>query len=112
MSDQLKGFRFQPGRAKTGGRQKGTRDKLSSDFVAALSEAFEQRGAEAIRIVIDERPQEFLRVIASIVPKEIEFTDNRLKDIPDEELDAIIDHIRRQLAGSGDAESGETATAH
>lgn len=69
---------FQKGQ---GGRVKGSRNKLSMAFVEALSKAFDARGEEAIRIVIDERPQEFLKIIAAIVPKELEITDSRLKPI-------------------------------
>jgi hypothetical protein len=99
MTDKQNGLApFEPGRKKTGGRKKGTRNKLSADFVAELAAAFEERGAEAIQIVITERPHEFLRIIAAILPKEFEINDNRLKDIPDDQLDAFIEFAKRQLS--------------
>jgi hypothetical protein len=102
---------FEPGRPKTGGRTKGTRNKLSSDLIAALCKAFEERGDEAIRIVIDERPHEFLRIVAAVLPKEFEITtDNRLKDIPDDQLDAFIEFARRHLGIAGTDDDGEGET--
>ena len=75
------GIPFEPGRPKTGGRVKGARNKLSMAFVEALAKEFEEHGAEAIRICRVERPTEFIKIIASIMPKEFEITDNRLADI-------------------------------
>ena len=101
---------FQPGREKTGGRVKGSRNKLSTDLIAALCKAFEERGEEAIRIVIDERPHEFLRIVAAVLPKEFEITDNRLKEIPDDQLDAFIEFAKRHLGLAGTDDDGEGAT--
>src|SRR5262245_46590003 len=101
---------FQPGRPKTGGRQKGTRNKLGGVFLEKLLGEFEQYGEEAIRICRVERPHEFLKIVASILPKEFELVDSRLTDITDEELDLFIELARRQLITSsvvGDAEGRE-----
>ena len=92
------GTPFQPGH-KSGGRVKGARNKLSMAFVEALAAEFAEHGAEAIRICRIERPAEFIKIIASIMPKEFEITDNRLAAITDEELDVFIEYARRQLVG-------------
>ena len=42
---------FVPGRAKTGGRARGARNKLSQAFLEAFAADFEEHGAEVIRIV-------------------------------------------------------------
>src|SRR5262245_40569189 len=86
-----------PYRRGEGGRMRGARNKLSAAFVDALRAAFDEKGEEAIRICINERPHEFLRIIASIVPKEFEITDSRLKDLSDEALDELIEVTRRYL---------------
>ena len=52
------------------GRGKGSRNKLSEAFITALHDSFEEHGDRVIRAVIDESPAEFLRIIASIVPKQ------------------------------------------
>jgi hypothetical protein len=101
---------FKKGRAKTGGRANGTRNKLGSVFLEKLLQEFEEFGEEAIRICRVERPHEFLKIVASILPKEFEITDSRLHEISDDELDRLIELARRQLiAGSAvrDAEGRE-----
>jgi hypothetical protein len=89
---------FEKGRAKTGGRAKGARNKLSMAFVEALAKEFDAHGEEAIRIMRKENPADFLKIVAAIVPKEFEITDSRLNDIPDAELDAFIEFAKRHLA--------------
>jgi hypothetical protein len=49
---------------------KGSRNLLSKAFIDALAKEFQEHGAEAIRIVRVERPHEFLKVVASLLPKE------------------------------------------
>lgn len=93
-----------------GGRPKGARNKLSGDFLTALANEFAEHGQEAIRIVRVERPHEFLKIVASLMPKELEITDNRLQEISDDEIEQLIEHARRQLQlGSitGNIVSGE-----
>ena len=105
---------FEKGRPKTGGRMKGTRNKLSVCFVEALAKDFEQHGEDVIRIVRVEHPNEYIKVVASLLPKEFEITDSRLHDISDEELDVFIEAAKRQLASSsaGDADKREAETTH
>jgi transcriptional/translational regulatory protein YebC/TACO1 len=89
---------FQKGQAKTGGRRKGSRDKIATALLEAIAEDFAAHGAEVIKIARVERPTEYLKVVASLLPKEFEITDSRLKDIPDDELDALIEYARRRIA--------------
>src|SRR5438270_8314540 len=55
---------FEKGRAKTGGRAKGARNKLSQAFLEAFAADFEEHGAEVIRIVRMEKPHEYLKTAA------------------------------------------------
>ena len=101
---------FEKGRPKTGGRRKGSRDRIATALLEAIAEDFEKFGPEAVKIARKERPVEYLRVVASLLPKEFEITDNRLKDIPDHELDALIELARQQRLIAGDAGSREDET--
>jgi hypothetical protein len=85
---------FEKDRSKTGGRGKGVRNKLSHAFLEALHRDFEQHGEEAIKIARIERPIEYIKVVAGILPKEFEITDNRLQELSDDELEAIINYWR------------------
>jgi hypothetical protein len=64
---------FQPGNnANPKGRPKGSRNKLGEQFLAALQTDFETHGVKVIKKVREERPHEYLKVVASILPKELD----------------------------------------
>jgi hypothetical protein len=101
---------FTKGQPSRGGRRKGSRDRIATALLEEIAKDFEEHGAEAIKIARMERPVEYLRVVASLLPKEFEITDNRLKDIPDDELDAFIELARQRRATARDAGSREDQT--
>ena len=74
---------FEKGRAKTGGRAKGARNKVSQAFLEAFAADFEEHGAEVIRIVRMEKPHEYLKTAAYLMPKEFEITETHIMEIPD-----------------------------
>jgi hypothetical protein len=78
-----------------GGRKKGSRDRLSSAFLYELANDFEQNGAGVIKIARIEKPVEYLRIIASVLPKELVVEANALSDISDEELAAHITLLQK-----------------
>src|SRR5262245_12372673 len=92
MSNNWKG---QP--ASRLGRRKGARQRISTALLEAIAKDFEEFGEETIKITRVERPTEYLKIVASLLPREFEITDSRLTDISDEEIDRIIDIARRQL---------------
>jgi len=101
---------FEKGRGKTGGRAKGAKNRLSSAFLTALAEDFEKHGVDALKITRMEKPVEYIRIVAGLMPKELEITDSRLTDLTDEELDVFIAKLRAELRGAiaqdvGDGES-------
>ena len=100
---------FEPGRAKTGGRAKGARNKLSVAFLQAFAADFEEHGAEVIRIMRVESPTDYVKAAVHLMPKEFEITENKLLEIPDHELDALIEYARRRIAAR-DADDRENAT--
>ena len=53
------------------GRPKGSKNRLSEDFLFELSCVFKESGREAIQRMCDEHPAEFIRCIANLVPKEL-----------------------------------------
>lgn len=68
---------FAPGvSGNPAGRPKGSRHKLAEDFCAALLKDFETNGSSAIELMRAEKPGEYIRAIASIIPKEFEGTVN------------------------------------
>lgn len=82
-------YRFQPG---NGGRPKGARNKLGEAFIEALHDDFNEHGIAAIVKVRTDKPDQYLKVIASLLPKELtlNFGDER-GELTDDEL---IERIR------------------
>ena len=100
---------FEKGRPKSGGRAKGARNKLSAAFLEAFAEDFQEHGADVIRIMRVELPTEYVKAAVHLMPKEFEITENHLMEIPDHELDALIEYARRRIAVR-DADERENAT--
>ena len=70
-SDHLEKYQFTKGQPKTSGsgRRTGARNKLSLAFLDAFAADFEAYGIEVIKIVRMERPHEYLKVAAFLMPK-------------------------------------------
>jgi hypothetical protein len=79
---------FQPGHT---GRPKGSRNRLTGDFLKALAEDFAEHGIEAIRIVRIEEPAKYLTVVAGLMPKQVELeAHTTFSDMSDDEIDAAL----------------------
>ena len=62
---------FKPGNPGGPGRPLGSKNRLSEYFLHELADHFEEHGREAIERVCEDRPGEYLRIIASLIPKEL-----------------------------------------
>lgn len=78
---------FKPGNP---GRPKGARNKLGEAFIEALHDDFQQHGVAAIQIVRAEKPDQYLKVIASLLPKDVNLNVNDAESMTDDELIARI----------------------
>ena len=70
------------------GRTKGSRHRLGEDFLNKLQADFHEHGVRVIAQVREERPHEYLKVLAGILPKQIEIKDD-LSEMTDEQLAAL-----------------------
>ena len=86
--------RFQPGN-KLGGRTKGARSKLGEAFVEALHDDFQEHGVAAIETMRASDPGAYVRVIASLLPKEVKIETS--SDLTDEQLDERIQQLASVL---------------
>jgi hypothetical protein len=83
----------------SGGRQPGTRNKLQGDFIDALAKDFQEHGEGVIRIVRTEDPVAWIKVIASVLPREWLMTDaSPLAEMSDEDLAKVIAFARSNRA--------------
>ena len=94
------------------GRPKGSRNKLGEDFVLALQESFNQHGAATIETVRSERPHEYLKVVASILPKEVNVNTRIVEELSDDDIIGAITALR-SISAAKDVGSGtEEKTRH
>lgn len=68
------------------GRPRGSRSKLGEAFVADLYDHWQEHGASVIERVATERPDAYLRVIAQILPKDVNINVQSLDDLSDDQL--------------------------
>ena len=71
--------RFIAGNSGNGGRPKGARAKLGEAFLTAMQESFARDGAATIETVRTEKPDQYLKVVASILPKELDLSDETMQ---------------------------------
>jgi hypothetical protein len=74
------------------GRPQGSRNKLSEDFLADLHDAWKAYGRSALMAAAWTEPVSFVRVVASLMPKELEATTITVvhaERMSDDELAAI-----------------------
>ena len=53
-----------------GGRPPGSKNKISEDFLQSFHKAWLEHGEAALQRMVDERPAEFIKVAASLIPKD------------------------------------------
>lgn len=95
-----------------GGRPKGARAKLGEAFIEALHQSFQARGVEAIEAVIDEKPEQYLKVIASLMPKDVNLNiSDDTGDMTDDELAERIKRLTASVAPFLDRRAGEAKEA-
>jgi Family of unknown function (DUF5681) len=82
------------------GRPRGSRNKLSDDFVAALYDDFQDHGSAAIAACRVEKPDVYVRVIASLLPRDVSIKVQQLDDLTDDQLMrklAVLTEMARPL---------------
>jgi Family of unknown function (DUF5681) len=97
------------------GRPKGARNKLGEEFLTQLCDHFEVHGAAAIERVCEEDPAAYLRIIVSVLPKELKIDRSPdagpLSDLTDDELEALLYAVRNAVA-QADAAAEQGSSEH
>ena len=91
---------FRPGvSGNPHGNRHRTRHLLNQEFMQALLLHFRQHGKKAIEKVAREQPASYLKILGLLVPREhkVEHS-NPIKDLTDEQLEAMIEYIKTSLA--------------
>jgi len=85
---------YKPGQSgNPAGRPKGARNKLGTEFLEKMLKDFQEHGESVIETVRTEKPDQYLKVVASILPKEIELGEDTIDSI------AAVIMQRRKWAG-------------
>jgi hypothetical protein len=68
-----RGRPFLPGNnANPAGRPKGSRNKISQDYIHELAADFEKHGVDVIVRLREEDPRAYIKCVADLVPKEFD----------------------------------------
>lgn len=83
------------------GRPKGARNKLTEVFLDAIARDFAAHGSDAIERVRQEDPVMYLRIVGSLVPRELvaqreQAPDFDYSQLTDEEIVELIEAERRR----------------
>jgi hypothetical protein len=86
------------------GRTRGSRNKLSEEVICALLRDFRRHGQKAVARVRQTQPAAYLKILALLVPREhkVEHS-NPIKDLTDEQLEAMIEYIKTSLEAQAGA---------
>jgi hypothetical protein len=82
------------------GRPRGSRNLLQRRFIEALAKDFEENGEPVIRIVRMEEPATYLKLIASVLPKEFLIETREIEHMSDEEIKSALDALGKFNASS------------
>ena len=78
------------------GRPAGSRTKLCKRLLEDLFADWQEGGVAAIKMMRIERPAEYVRVMCSILPKEMLFETGSVSELADDELDQMITMLRER----------------
>ena len=94
LPEHLEAYKFKPGQSgNPGGRQRGVRHRLSYDFLIDLHKEWQAHGADAITRMRLASPGNFVRTVASILPRNFNVTVNDYGELSDTEL---LERIRQR----------------
>jgi Family of unknown function (DUF5681) len=89
---------FKPGQSgNPAGRPKGSRNKLGEQFLQDLQEHWQENGAKAIERLYRDRPHDYVKVVASILPKELHIKEEAFDQFSDQEILTLIATAKEAL---------------
>lgn len=95
----LKENAFKPGQSgNPAGREKGSRNKLGEAFLSALHDDFKEHGVATIVKVREESPRDYIKVVASTLPAQLNVKVSELDELTDEQLDRRITALAALVA--------------
>lgn len=87
-----------------GGRRQGSRNRLTDTFIAAVEADFSEHGSDALARLRADDPAAYLRIVASLVPRDLILKRERDIDytaMPLEEVMQMVDRARQNSTVEG-----------
>lgn len=101
---------WKPGQSgNPAGRPKGARNKLAESFLADVLEEWEANGKVAISDMREKSPGDFVKMVASLLPKDVNLNVNNLSELSDDELLSEMRKLHASIAPILSAGVGEAA---
>lgn len=95
------------------GKPRGTKNKLVEDFIKDLYADWKTNGKQAITDVREKDTSTYLRVVAAMVPKEIDFKATIVHELEAMTDEQICDELARlRAATSRDSPTQDARTSH
>ena len=84
-------------------RPRGSRNKLGENCIEALFWDWLEHGTSVIETVRQERPADYLKLVAGLIPRQIEIPCGAIYDVCDDELAALIEAAREAIDANSEA---------
>ena len=76
---------------------------------AVLAFDFAQHGADTVKALRLERPHEYLKLVAALVPKDLPPAKPTVEDMTDDEFTRVLNALRPRASGGSPSSNGDTA---
>ena len=89
----------------------GARVALGTALLEAIAADFTRHGKDAVEALRKERPHDYVKLVAALLPKDFQTVDSVLKDMTDHELANVLTAVRSLVAATAPDQSGGGNTA-
>ena len=94
--------RWQPGESgNPAGRPKGSRNALRDEFYRDVLADWREHGRKAIETFRTERPHDYVKCVASVLPREVKVEISELEELSDAEISAQLTALVREMRAAG-----------
>ena len=95
------------GKAPAGATPKRAKKTLGDDFLDAVRADFRTHGAGVIAAVRADKPDQYLKIVQSVLPKDLHVSLDHLETLSDDEIRRRIRGLEAVLGPFGDQPRGE-----